>query len=83
METRTNFLENDKVKLYWDFSIQTEKRIEHDKPDIAMLSNKQKMCLVDFAFPFDTRKNNSNTLSETLNLIYTPTTAYMFQIKFS
>ena len=39
-------LENDEVKLLWDFSIQTEKRIEHNKPDIVVLDNKQKLCLV-------------------------------------
>ena len=49
-------LENDEVKLLWDFSIQTEKRIEHNKPDIVVLDKKQKLCLIiDVACPFDTR----------------------------
>ena len=49
-------LENDEVKLLWDFSIQTEKRIEHNKPDIVVLDKKKKLCLViDVACPFDTR----------------------------
>ena len=49
-------LENDEVKLLWDFSIQTEKRIEHKKPDIVVLDKKQKLYLIiDVACPFDTR----------------------------
>ena len=49
-------LENDEVKLLWDLSIQTEKRIEHNKPDIVVLDKKQKLCLIiDVAYPFDTR----------------------------
>ena len=39
-------LENDEVKLLWDFSIQTEKKIEHNKPDIVILDKKQKVCLI-------------------------------------
>ena len=49
-------LENDEVKLLWDFSIQTDRRIEHNKPDIVVLDKRKKMCLViDVACPFDTR----------------------------
>ena len=28
-------LENEGVKLFWDFSIQTEAKIDHNKPDIG------------------------------------------------
>lgn len=45
VETKMNVPENDKVKLLWGFSIQTEKRIDHNKPDILVLDKKQKMCL--------------------------------------
>ena len=31
-------LENDKVKLLWDFSIQTEIKIDHNKPDMVLLN---------------------------------------------
>ena len=56
VETKMKVLENDEVKLLWDFSIQTEKRIEHNKPDIVVLDKKQKSCLIiDVACPFDTR----------------------------
>ena len=56
VETKMKVLENDEVKLLWDFSIQTEKRIEHNKPDIVVLDKKQKLCLIiDVACPFDTR----------------------------
>ena len=36
VEKNTKVLENDEVKLLWDFSIQTERRIEHNEPDIVV-----------------------------------------------
>ena len=49
-------LENEKVKLLWDFSIQTEIKIDHNKPDIVLLDKKEKTCyVIDVACPFDTR----------------------------
>ena len=51
-------LENNEVKLLWDVSIQTEKRLERNKPDIVVLYKKQKVYLVnDVACPFDNRIN--------------------------
>ena len=56
VETKMKVLENDEVKLLWDFSVQAENRTEHNKPDIVVLDKKQKLCLViDVACPFDTR----------------------------
>ncbi|XP_065055325.1 uncharacterized protein LOC135683870 [Rhopilema esculentum] len=49
-------LENKEVKLLWDFSIQTEIRIDHNKPDLVLLDMKGRTCyIIDVACPFDTR----------------------------
>ena len=57
MVTKDNkVLEKDQVLLLWDFSIQTETRIDHNKPDIMMKNKKKKSCqIIDVAYPFDTR----------------------------
>ena len=48
-------LENDEVKILWDFSIQTEQKIEHNRPDITIFDKKEKQCyVIDVAWPFDT-----------------------------
>ena len=58
VETNLKVLEKDEVKLLWDVSIQTEWRLEHNKPYIAVLDKEQKLCLViDVACPFDSRIN--------------------------
>ena len=49
-------LENDDVKILWDFKIQTDKVLEHSRPDITIHKKAKKECiLVDVACPFDTR----------------------------
>lgn len=48
--------ENEKVKLLWDFNIQTDKVIEARRPDIVMINKKTKECqIIDIAIPSDTR----------------------------
>ena len=43
-------------KLPWDFKIQTDNEIEHNKPDIVVLGKTKRKCLViDVACPFDIR----------------------------
>ena len=43
-------------KLPWDFKIQTDNEIEHNKPDIVVLDKIKRKCLViDVACPFDIR----------------------------
>ena len=50
--------ENDKVKLFWDFSVFTDRVIEPRRPDIMVLNKETKECLiVDIAVPGDTRVN--------------------------
>ena len=43
-------------KLLWDFKIQTDNKIEHNKPDIVVLDKMERKCLIiDVACPFDIR----------------------------
>ena len=52
----TAVTENENVKLLWDFKIQTDKVLEHNKPDILLFNKNTRTCLiVDVACPFDTR----------------------------
>ena len=52
-------LESEAVKLLCDFTIQTDHRIEYNKPDIVVLDKQSRSCLViDVACPFDTRVKN-------------------------
>ena len=49
-------LENDEVKVLWDFPIQTDEKLEHNRPDTAIVKKKKRTCmLIDVACPFDTR----------------------------
>ena len=49
-------LENEEVKLLWDFPIQTDHQLDHNKPDIVIhYKQKQECQILDVACPFDTR----------------------------
>ena len=49
-------LENDKAKILWDFLFQTDRQIEHRKPDIVVLDKTKNTCLIiDVAIPGDQR----------------------------
>ena len=49
-------LENDNIKILWDFHIQTDHVIEHCRPDILILHKKDKTAIiVDIAVPGDPR----------------------------
>ena len=44
------------IKLLWDFNIQTDKVIEHRRPDIVLVDYKQRQCnIIDIAVPGDAR----------------------------
>ena len=48
--------ENEKVKILWDMKIQTDKILEHSRPDIVVFEREKRTCkIVDVACPFDTR----------------------------
>ena len=56
VDKEMSVLESEKVKLLWDCSIQTEIKIDHNKPDIVLLDKKEKTrYVIDVACPFDTR----------------------------
>ena len=42
-------------KILWDFPIQTDKTLEHNRPDVTVIHKKTKKCiLIDLACPFYT-----------------------------
>ena len=49
-------VENDRVKILWDFNIQTDHVFQHRRPDIVVLYKNGKKChLVDITVPEDKR----------------------------
>ena len=49
-------LEDEEVKVLWDFAIQTDHRLEHNKLDIVVHNKSKRECIIiDIACPFDTR----------------------------
>ena len=48
--------ENESVKLLWDMQIQTDKVLEHSRPDIVLMNKgKRSAKIIDIACSFDTR----------------------------
>ena len=52
VENEIIVFENDEVKILWDFSIQTETKIDHNKPDLICLKKKKIWYIVNVANPF-------------------------------
>ena len=49
-------MENEKVKLLWDFDIRTEKVIRAHRPDLTLIDKgRNKVSLIDVAVPWDSR----------------------------
>ena len=49
-------IENEKVKLLWDFNVQTDKVIEARRPDLILENKETSECqIIDIAIPGDTR----------------------------
>ena len=49
-------LESEEWKILWDFPIQTNKTLKHNRPDTTVIEKKtKKFLLIDSACPFDTR----------------------------
>ena len=49
-------LESEDCRILWDFPIQTDKTLEHNRQDITVIDKKsKKYLLIDPACPFDTR----------------------------
>ena len=66
-------LKNDRVEILLDFSIQTEMKTDHNKPDLILLEKREKICYIaDIACPFDTRieKKEKNKIKNYTDLKY-------------
>ena len=49
-------LENDQMKILWDFRIQTDHHLDQIRPDIVVLEKMGKLCsITDVAHLFDSR----------------------------
>ena len=47
-------IENDVIKVFWDFDIQTDKRVTISRPDIVIMDKKEKsLKLIDVSIPND------------------------------
>ena len=58
-------VENNEIKLLWDFNIQCDNMIEARRPDIVVLHKKEKKCLiVDVAVPEDCRINEKGKIDK-------------------
>ena len=56
VEKEARILENENAKTLRDFSIKTERKIEHNKPDVVLLDKSKKVCFVLYVkCLFDTR----------------------------
>ena len=45
-----------KIKILWNFSVQTTQKLEHNKPNILIIDKHTREChRIDVACPFDTR----------------------------
>lgn len=49
-------LESDEYKIPYNFPVQTDKCLEHNRPDIAVIDNKNKRCQqINTSCTFDSR----------------------------
>ena len=46
IDKENRVLENEEVKILWDFTIQTEKKLEYNKPDLVILGKKEKTVYI-------------------------------------
>ena len=45
VNNKMDVLENEKIKLLWDFPTQTEMKIDHNKRDLVLLGKKEKLAI--------------------------------------
>ena len=65
-------LESETCKILWNFPIQTDKTLEHNRPDITVIDkNSKKWILIDPACPFDTHIENCKSLENEKGRSYT------------
>jgi len=54
--TKAKIYENQRIKIVWDWPIQTSKHIQANRPDMIIIDKHQNTCtLFDFSFPWDSR----------------------------
>ena len=52
--TPSEVMENDKVELYWDLTIQTDMTVAHNRPDVILVEKTtRKWTIIDIAVPSD------------------------------
>lgn len=57
--TPTTILENEKYKLYWDVTLQTDKTVKHNRPDITLFDKENKETyLIEIGIPADHNLKN-------------------------
>ena len=55
-------MQNSSMKLLWDFTIETDRHLSHNHPDIVCVDFMKNHCfLVDVAIPGDSRLSNKVT----------------------
>ena len=51
-----NVRESEKVKILWDFSIQNDHRLEHNRPDLVLVDKQEAVWqIIDIPVPRDAR----------------------------
>ena len=46
---------NDQVKVLWDFKVQTDHHLQHNRTDIVVLEKERTCSVIDVSCHFDTR----------------------------
>ena len=63
MYTLEKVIETDEVKLLWDFPIQTDNNLDHNRPDIVVVNKaRRSYLLIGIACPFDTKRRRKRRL---------------------
>ena len=48
-------MDNDQVKVLWDFKVQTDHHLQHNRTDIVVLEKERTCSVIDVSCHFDTR----------------------------
>ena len=68
-----------KSNLLWDFPIQTDNQLNHNRPGIVIVNKARRSCLlIDIACPFDTRIEKKE--KEKIDVYLTPTVALLTSV---
>ena len=54
--TPHSVIENDEVKIIWDFTVQCDRYVQNQRPDIVVIEkSKQECMIIEIAVPNDER----------------------------